>query len=299
MISTFFDALYCRIKYGTKWQDYEQFEFYKKSPYFRKQYLLANDVIKLDHWLKSTLAHPISDNKIQEYRLYHNFINRSWIEVSKNSNFFEVEDFVKKNNQVIAKPNFGAHGHGVFVIKDGDVDSMKKLKKLSKSVEYVVEEIESNCDEINAINSTSLNTIRCYTLIEKSGNIRIMEVFLRAGVEGQIVDNWGAGGVSYRFDVKTGVCIQPGKDKFGKQYVLHPGTNFQMVGFKIPMYDQLLDYITELCGIEPSAKYVGWDIAITPKGFDLIEMNCPGGHYLLQLFDNPWGDIIKNNINFR
>lgn len=47
--------------------------------------------------------------------------------------------------------------------------------------------------------------------------------------------------------------------------------------------------------VEPKAKFVGWDIAITPNGFELIEMNFPGGHDLLQVFGKPCYDIISAN----
>lgn len=76
---------------------------------------------------------------------------------------------------------------------------------------------------------------------------------------------------------------------------MHPGSNFQMIGFKLPNFNELKEYILELVKLAPSARYVGWDIAITPNGYDLVEMNCPGGHDFLQAFGRPWGDFIKKN----
>lgn len=68
-----------------------------------------------------------------------------------------------------------------------------------------------------------------------------------------------------------------------------------MVGYKLPHFEELKSYIYKLCMIRPNIRYVGWDIAITPKGFELIEVNCPGGRRLLQVYDRPWGDFIHKN----
>lgn len=68
-----------------------------------------------------------------------------------------------------------------------------------------------------------------------------------------------------------------------------------MLGFKISNFDELKKYIERLSNVIPSARFVGWDIAITPKGLELIEMNCPGGHDFLQCHGEPFYDrIIKN-----
>ena len=58
---------------------------------------------------------------------------------------------------------------------------------------------------------------------------------------------------------------------------------------------QAIPEFKEQARLVPEARYVGWDIAVTPKGFDLIEMNCPAGHDMFQSFDNPIYDIMKKN----
>ena len=55
------------------------------------------------------------------------------------------------------------------------------------------------------------------------------------------------------------------------------------------------NYVIELTKVYPQARYVGWDVAITPDGFDLVEMNCPAGHDMFQSFNNPIYDIMLKN----
>ena len=68
-----------------------------------------------------------------------------------------------------------------------------------------------------------------------------------------------------------------------------------MLGFEIPNYDELKRYILQIALTEPKARYAGWDIAITPNGYDLVEMNCPAGHDMFQSFNNPAYEFIKKN----
>ena len=107
------------------------------------------------------------------------------------------------------------------------------------------------------------------------------------------MDNWGAGGVGYNFNLETGVCDQYGKDKKNKKYVCHPGSNIQMIGFKLPHFEKVKEYVIRLAKLVPQTRYIGWDVAITPDGFDLVEMNCPAGHDMFQSFDNPAYEKIK------
>jgi hypothetical protein len=158
-----------------------------------------------------------------------------------------------------------------------------------------MEELLKNCEELSIINPSSLNTVRATTLIKKDGTPIIVSIILRVGDPGSHVDNWGAGGVGYNFDLETGVCNMYGRDKKNRPYVCHPGSNVQMIGYKLPRFEELKQYVLNLTKVYPDARYVGWDVAITPNGFDLVEMNCPAGHDMFQSFDNPIYDVMLKN----
>ena len=150
---------------------------------------------------------------------------------------------------------------------------------------------------IAAINPSSINTIRAYTLVKNNGETQILGIMLRVGRKGSHVDNWGSGGVGYDFDIETGVCVGFGRDKKNNPYIFHPDSNVQMVGFQLPNFEQLKKLIVELTHKVPQARFVGWDIAITPNGYELVEMNCPGGHDFLQVFGRPCGDLLKRELS--
>ncbi|WP_308759887.1 sugar-transfer associated ATP-grasp domain-containing protein [uncultured Bacteroides sp.] len=157
----------------------------------------------------------------------------------------------------------------------------------------LLEQVVTNCLEISEINLSSLNTFRVYTMIDRCGESHIIAIMLRAGVAGKTVDNWGSGGIGYHFDIESGVCVGYGYDKKHNRYIFHPGSRLKMVGFSIPRYREFKEFVFALTKIEPKARYVGWDIAITPDGFELVEMNFPGGHDFLQAFGVPAYPLIQ------
>ncbi len=290
------DIAWSLVCYGALPVDYVRFEFHKKSGRERNRYLTYYRYTPLYKKLERSLKElGLTKCKSKEYDFFSSVIKRNWMYLDLNTPQEQIIDFIKKNNLVIAKPDNGEQGHGVMKIASDDNNLIKKLLVECKTTPYVVEECLHNCEEIAAINSSSLNTIRCYTFIDRYGKPHIMEIMLRVGLAGSHVDNWGSGGIGYCFDVETGICSQYGIDKLNHPYSLHPGSNFQMIGFKLPNFNELKEYILELVKLAPSARYVGWDIAITPNGYDLVEMNCPGGHDFLQAFGRPWGDFMKKN----
>lgn len=290
------DMAWCIIRYGARPIDYVRFEFHKKSGRERNRYLTIYRYFALYKKIRKEMgADNISGCKSEEYKRFDAFVKRDWMVVDSQTSKETIISFIYKYHTVIAKPNHGEQGHGVMKINESDAVAIEELMKARMSNPFVMEECLVNAPEIAAINESSLNTIRCYSLLDKNGNPHIMEIMLRVGLAGSHVDNWGSGGVGYCFDVETGICSQYGLDKLNRPYSFHPGSNYPIIGFQLPNFEELKTYINGLIKAAPHARYVGWDIAITPNGFDLVEMNCPGGHDFLQVFGRPWGEFIKKN----
>ena len=277
--------LYCLLRYGARPIDYERFEFHRKSGRERSRYMTFLRYFKIARRIDSHTFHDISGNKIRELEVFADFINRDWLAVDSSTDEKTIRAFVENHPKLIAKPQHGEQGKGIFRITDDC--GLERLLSERKVTPFLLEEFVENADYIKAINPSSLNTIRAYTFIDRNGHVNILTVMLRAGAPGAVVDNWGAGGVGYNFDLSTGICDQPGKDKKNRCYLHHPGSNIKMIGFNIKDFDALKDYVKRLALIMPKARFVGWDIAITPNGFELIEMNCPGGHDFLQSYGKP------------
>lgn len=286
--------LWCGLRYGAKPVDYVRFEFYKKNHHERNRYLTLYRYRKLLR--KFGYYNETTQGKIAEYQTFADYIHRPWIAVDKNTDAQIIMDFIAKQAIVFAKPNMGDQGKGVMKIKTEDSKAIEELINDCKQGAFVVEGAIEQVPEIAAINPSSINTVRAYTLLKKNGETEILGIMLRVGRKGSHVDNWGSGGVGYDFDIETGVCVGYGRDKKNNPYIFHPDSNIQMVGYRLPDYEQLKKIIIELSHKVPEARFVGWDIAITPNGYELVEMNCPGGHDFLQAFGKPFGDVIKKEF---
>lgn len=122
-------------------------------------------------------------------------------------------------------------------------------------------------------NSSSVNTIRLCSF-RNNNDVSIAYPFIRVGRKGSIVDNGGQGGIFASIDIQTGVICTDGGDEIGNVYPLHPDSSVPFKGVQIPQWKELLDMCREVHASLPSEfYYVGFDFALTAKGWMLIEGN--------------------------
>ena len=285
--------LYCWLRYGARPKDYNMFKFYRLRGGERNKFITLKRHQKMMAKMNKIVVegkYHIVDKKEDEYMVYKNFIQHEFLILKPEDNEKIAVDFINSHDVTIVKPTDSTFGRGVMKIRQGDENAIKQFLLERQGHTYIIEECLRNCDELKNLNPTSLNTIRAFTHIDSNGHPEIVTIQLRVGTPGMIVDNWGAGGVVYNVDVDKGVIDRAGLDKTQKTHLYHPGNNVKMIGFEIPKYQQLTDYILTMAKVVPQAKVVGWDIAITDKGVDFIEMNCPGGHDIMQAYGTPYYD---------
>lgn len=187
--------LWCLIRYGARPADYDYFDFFVKSGYERNRYLTFYRYLDLVKKLDNAVFSE--GGKLAEYEVYAEFIKRDWLYITKETTKETILSFLDKHQIAIIKPNKGEQGKGIKIVKRQNTEAIDLLLKEAECSNFLLEEIVQNCEEINQIVSSSLNTIRSYTFIDKDGNPHIMEIILRVGKKGSNVDNWGAGGVGY------------------------------------------------------------------------------------------------------
>lgn len=283
------------LNLGAKPVDYVRFEFWRKSRFEKNRYMTSMRYSKLYRYLNKTVPAIILKSKSGEYEYYKDFVKRKWMVVDGNTKEEEIVAFVNLYHEVIVKPDNDEQGNGIFKLNDKNQEIIKEFYKGKGKGCWVMEEVLKNDSDFAVMNESSLNSIRATTFIEKNGNPILLSLMLRVGRPGQIVDNWGAGGFLIDIDVESGVVLKPALDKKNDPFISHPDTGFQFVGWHLPKLDELKQYVNKLCMVEKRARFVGWDIAYTPNGFDLVEVNIPAGHEGVQAFNTPIYDIIQSN----
>lgn len=166
-------------------------------------------------------------------------------------------------------------------------------KVVSYGGNWVAEELIVQAEDMANWNMSSVNTIRLLSFSTDEG-IKFTTSFIRTGRDGAVVDNGGAGGIFAAIDEDSGKIITDGFDEFAHLYVCHPNSNIKYKGWQVPYWEELKETaIAVHSTVFPDMKYIGWDFALTEKGWVLIEGNwgqflqqAPLGFGLRNVFDN-------------
>lgn len=184
---------------------------------------------------------------------------------------------------LIVKPIQGHAGMGIVIAEksnDGNVVVHTKNKIIPVSQfkmeeDAVVQELVEQDSQIASISSSSVNTIRVVTLLQKSGDVQIVSSTMRFGIGRAFVDNWSAGGVAVGINHKNGVLKKYAFDKRGNRYTVHPVSNKVFEGFEIPHWEEVLEVARKVQKMSPFYRLIGMDIAIDKEKHPvLIEVNA-------------------------
>lgn len=235
------------------------------------------------------------ENKVDFNRHFKDVVKRDWL-YSKEMSFEQFSSLCKKNDYLIIKPFDGVNGQDIRKIQTPkDSDIRKAFNEYSRGA-FLIEECIKQHVKLN-FGSSSVNTIRAFSLIDRHGNIHILKQLLRVGVGNSTTDNYSTGGCVYEVDPQTGIVVTPSLTKAEKQYYIHPGTDICMLGYQLPNWDKVIDAIKVAHRLIPQNRFVGWDIAITDNGVEFIEGNHNPGYELLEFFGTKgWFDKIKDLI---
>jgi hypothetical protein len=183
--------------------------------------------------------------------------------------------------KIIIKPVTGSAGRGIVAAYRDDsgivVDTGKAVIPLSRyrpEEPAIVQEFVPQHPAISAIAPRPVNTIRVLTLCTRSGEILVLSSSMRFGVGSATVDNWSAGGVAVGVDHRTGRLMDTAWYKDGTRCHAHPDTGFRFEGFQVPFWDEVLALAKRVQRGLAFYRLIGIDVALTPAGPVLIEMNA-------------------------
>ncbi len=280
----YIDALLSFIRYGITPNEYLGWSFWELSSLKRKQFYTARHSNKWEKRFNDPKYADYFNLKYQTNQIFSKFINRAWL-YTGNSSEKQIESFIKSHPRIIIKPTSLSSGKGIKLYTNESINELKAANVLLE--EYIIQH-----PKMASLNSSSVNSIRVYTLTtpsnfypqdtEKINNTIFISASIRVGGIGSTVDNYHAGGVGYPLDIKHGVVCGAGKGINGQKFLYHPGNNVKIIGFEIPNWGALKNYIVSLNSVIPQARLIAWDIAITPTDFELIEANYQGDPGFMQ-----------------
>ena len=296
LLYLWYDFIKCTLVHGVILKHYTRGKFYTLKGCERRKSLTYGRIVKLFRELNSAEAIPVLNSKHLFNARFSRWVRRRWLYSKK----MTAEDFAKlcmECDALIIKPEDGVEGVGVRkVVAPHDHIDIRELYNQVKGESCMIEECIVQHPGM-VFNNTSVNTIRAHTMIDKNGEVRVLKMLLRAGVGDSVVDNYAQGGCVYEIDAVSGRIISPSLNLGGEEVYIHPGTEMFMLGYRIPKWDEVVSAVQEAHTLVPGCRFIGWDVAITKEGVELIEGNHNPEYAFLEFFGSKgWYDKIKQYI---
>lgn len=152
----------------------------------------------------------------------------------------------------------------------------ERICMLVQKGSYLIQERICQHPALDVLYDKSINTIRLLTVFDYRNNTVVpMSAVLRVGANGNVVDNWAAGGLAVGIDLETGRLREWGFYKHGRgtKTKTHPNTGIPFLGVEIPFWKDVLSRAKSLHNHLLPMAVIGWDIAITPDCPVFIEGN--------------------------
>lgn len=264
--------------YGTSFSEYFAYRFYALNHAEKLTFMTRRHMFQFfDRYNPKEFRDRIGDKRLT-HLYYGDLMKRAQFDYKDGYNAFLK--FAGRHPKLFIKQAISWGGQGAYI---ADVstpsNASREWEKLDENC--VIEELIENCNSIKELYPGSLNTIKVLTLWVK-GKAEIQTALFRMG-NNTPVDNVHLGGLCALVDVDSGVVITKAVDNHYREYVFHPVTGKQIVGFLIPMWDKVKELAAHAAAVTPQLRYASWDIALTPSGPILIEGNWDAEFYAEQM----------------
>lgn len=187
---------------------------------------------------------------------------------------------------VFLKPMEGEGGNGCFKISRNTLTNLNETVYRSLMEEcYIFQAVVEQHPKINQMHFGCINTLRLETFKDKSGEIHLLGAFLRVGTGSGIVDNVSAGGFFVGVNLDNGSLKAKGHrfmEYGGAELLAHPESGCEFKNFELPFFKKTLELITESARLLPD-RYLGWDIALSVTGPQVIEVNANPGIFVTDI----------------
>lgn len=273
------DCLYSIVMYGCSPEQYIFGKFYKLRSFDRNNTYTHSRTYVAKRFFCDPESQHLCSNKVDFNRFFSEYVKRSWI-FCKEASANELLTFFIANKRVIVKPFNLSKGQGVYELdrEEQNEELVKSLLGKNVLLEAFIEQHPDLC-----LGNKSVNTIRINTILDSKGTVHFIKAAIRCGVGDSVVDNFSAGGIVYPINIDYGCIEGPGISKsFDRSIYIHPGTTCLMVGKVIPFWPEVIRIVREAAMSLQKIRFVGWDVAITTDGPELVEANTRPGANLIE-----------------
>ncbi|MBR6524005.1 MAG: hypothetical protein IKT39_05310 [Clostridia bacterium] len=301
-------------QYGLTDENYKEFLSDKE---YKRLYPINNIYRR---WIDDKLTMKYVLKPFDEYmpRYYYHLIKERTCHVMKlmdcpDECAAEYEGILKLLRDVgvlAVKPTGGTYGIGFCKLEyknkkyvvNGEAKTKEEMISFLKNLrDHIIIEYVRMHEKIASLNPTSLNTIRVMLINENGNNPIIASSFMRIGtVASGIVDNSAQGGMFCKVDVDSGRFYDGEKniDHVVTPSPVHPDTGVPIEG-TIPHWETVKTKLIEISKYIPQLEWMGFDVAITETGFNIIEINSHQGLHRYHTYPQEIKDYFKRKSQLK
>ena len=263
------------LTYNVSILDYFYFGFYTKDRSERRKWAGTGYLYEYQLKMNPRNARNILEDKIQFLHHFEPFINRDYSDIRSLESDRELLERLMDNGsgRLVLKGSHGQVGAEVEVIECSNFTPSGLIGYMKKKNYDLVEEYVVQHHSIMELSPSGLNTVRIFTQ-NIDGEIHFLGARFRISVN-SAVDNLGAGNLAAPVNMDTGEVTAPAvySDITRGDEEYHPVTGKRITGFVIPFWEEVIDLARRAARHTPENRSVGWDIAITERGPEIIEGN--------------------------
>lgn len=284
--SILIDVIQASFKYNISILEYFQFHFYKIPPQERESFAGTGHMYEYQLVMNPKSSRQLLEDKLMFLMHYHQFIHHGFASLNdiKENHALGEQLLNNKSGKVVLKHTNGQCGNGVEVRSCDDFNVVSLIQRLEETGNDLVEEFVVQHKDLMHLSPSGLNTIRIITQLDQNDQVEILGARLRISVNSS-VDNLAAGNIAASINLITGIVDGPGvySDITKPAETIHPVSKVPIEGFQIPFWDESVKMAKEAALFNKQNRSIGWDIAITDIGPELIEGNHDWCKLLWQL----------------
>ena len=283
--SLYYDIFRSSLVYNISLLEFFYFKFYEISKSEMEKYAGTGTMYEYELIMNPKKTRYLLADKLKFLEAYMPFIRHTYFSLN---DVYDVEKTEKvlnnKSKKIVLKNSKGQCGIGVEVREASEFNTETLIKRLHETGNDFVEEFVQQHDELNRLSPSGLNTIRIITQLNDKDEVEILGARLRITINSS-VDNLAAGNIAAPIDEQSGIVTGPGvySDITKEDEYKHPVTGIEIVGFQIPFWVESLQMVRNAALMHPQNRSIGWDVAITNVGPELIEGNHDWCKLLWQL----------------
>ncbi len=276
------DMLVCAIRYEAGYIDYTLFGMYDMTHEQRKDILTRGKNTKYVSALNKREDFHYFNNKSEFLALFDKECGRDHLDLNQ-GDITDFEAFIERHPVFMAKPEAGLCGKGIEKIHSEGESPISLYNALKTNGQTLLEEVLEQHDKVNHLYPDAINTVRMVTMTDDEGTPHLLYAAMRLGSGGAVVDNFNSGGMVIPVEPEEGRLIGVAVNKAGMTFENHPDTGVKFDGYQVPCWKTCRKLALQAAVRMPTIRFVGWDLAITPKGPVLVEGNHYPGHDIYQL----------------